>query len=757
MENTPTDNPPPGGPKTGPAGAPDVASGHPGADPLSAATTDPGVSRAASSGLRPFYLPLALSGVWIAACVAYILGFATLYAAPGASLPYLNLVLLALAGTGPLALIWGITLILRRSGRFAAELSAQTEAARDLTRQLARFEPAIAHQAAAVEKRLGELDLTVEKTLQANLAELSGVVAALTDDAADMLLNRNAELDDRVTRSAKTVTATLAQKFQDLDNRLRSVSRAIDQHAAAQQAEMSKLVETRIAGFSQAGADAEARLVKAIEARIGAVEAKMTASSEELDRQTETLFGARIEALETTLARMQEAIEKTQAAVTGKTDAAAARLDTSLSEETAFRRELIAEQKKLLEVTLPQRIEALASGAFSGLETSARETVERLTAQLTEAEKAAADSLTRHAEKAGTDFAALEAAFARLAEAQEKRLTEDLPARMDQLATGMQEGVKERLDTLQGSYASGLDAALAKSAERLQAAIESRAEALDRQSAILETTMPEQLGKLRERIEQIDSFARAHPPADETALITRLGQIAASALAPEREKIADLATRISEQEQLVREMLHRIDRDQRLNIAGRQTSEAAPATQAAPPGLPFSDLPDGGDGSPDWSSILDALELPSSHSPIAQALKRAAFADREVTELLELGAGLQDALAAEGLFLADLTLGHAPDALWRRYLTGELGKAELSKLRAFDDEVPLALTRAKLRREEAFRETGLRFASRFQRLLGRLADRDAFDGRLPEVMETACGRAYLLLSQSSGAFDRPEE
>lgn len=584
-------------------------------------------------------LPVLLSLIWIVALVGYAVGYFSLYEIEGAASPppTMNLLFFAFALAGPLAMIWGGTLIASRAGGLSAKLREQSDAARELAAELTDLKTAIDQQRGAIESSLATSLLTLEKQVEASVTEMAGTVALLTDDASQVLTKRNAALEQSLARIENTMSTMISQRFQGVDEVLSSTSDRIDRHLVDQLAMLNKMLDARVSALDETISDGQKRIGMVMEKRALGTDGYLSAATE----------------------RMEKMLAETTERLGQELDKRASKVDAALTEGTEqLGRHMVTNAEKV-----DQRLE---------------------------------ESIARFEKSLAENRSHVEAAFAR------------------------------------------------------------RGENLEQQNKLLETDIPGQLGMLHKSLGAMQASLAANPPVSDEALAGRLGKLAAEMVAPERKAVSELLDRVQGVEQQARDMLAQIDRTARLNAALDRLPLPEEQTPAiALPGLPFAELPEAGATGPlDWPSLLSTLDLPEARSDTARALQSAALNDRGISETLALAGEVQESLAEEGLFLQDLAPIHASAASWRSYADGKRTKKLTHEMAGIKDDVALTLAQTRLRSEPAFRDLALRFVASYQRLIARGAGEEGAGARLLELAETKSGRAFLLLGQLTGAFEK---
>ena len=281
--------------------------------------------------------------------------------------------------------------------------------------------------------------------------------------------------------------------------------------------------------------------------------------------------------------------------------------------------------------------------------------------------------------------------------------------------------------------------------------------AADATARTIENDLVKPIGAVRRMLEETAEVIAARPPATAEDLATLIADSAQTMIRPDRQALQDSIERITELETQAQSILVQLDRTSRLNPALSRTADApapAPDPAASPvTELPFAQLPRSATRRDlNWTAVALVLDRSDPRPGTKHALETAA-ADPDVAALMANAGGVEDAMAQDGLYLGDLRPEHAPADLWARFAKGERGGA-ITELAGLPDDVAPAIVRARLRRDPEFRALALRFAAGYVGLLERaVAEIDA-DQRLVELAETQVGRAFILMADVLGMFER---
>ncbi len=247
---------------------------------------------------------------------------------------------------------------------------------------------------------------------------------------------------------------------------------------------------------------------------------------------------------------------------------------------------------------------------------------------------------------------------------------------------------------------------------------------------------------------------RSVPSASELA--SALTAATRTTMAEEKASLAAAMSRLDEALGETRAMVDRIEgRESQARRAAKTVGGAKPLADGEQPALPFGAEAALGDGAPPipWENVVRALDFPRDEKDQQGfALLRQVVADKEVADLLQAAEDMLNFLAAEGLFMEDLPPDPPPPRLWRAYAEGARGD-QVAALGGVTDEVAVAVTRGRLKRDAIFRDTALHFLRRFDALLARMVKELGDDPMVAELGDTRTGRAFMLVARVNGVFD----
>lgn len=498
-------------------------------------------------------------------------------------------------------------------------------------------------------------------------------------------------------------------------------------------------------------------LVFLLQARAAKVTEALTAQSESALALAATVAGLH-EAVETlsagTTGRIAEAasvVERDGAAAMARLDATleqlGQRLDTGLLDAVVMLDRNLRERSAKADAALDTQRDALARRLDAGAERLAQrleEDAERL-ARMIEAQ---ARGMEAAQSALGERIASSLTAHGNRLEQGTSEILDALRARLEQVAEGVDAAMRKLaadMGSEQRNRHRDMDADMRKREVRLHAAVDEVARAIEGGVAPL-------LGEIRIALGEMGGSIAANPPATAAELARLLGEAAEREIQPERLQLEGAVGRIAALEKQAERLIERIDRTARLNPLMEPPAVLAPANAAAGPELPFADLPRGASRAVlDWTAVVHALDGRRGGGEAGRRATEKAAADPDVAAVGQLAAQVAKALAEDGLHLSDLAPVHAPAALWQRFARGERG-GEVELLAGIEDEIALAIARARLRDDAAFRALALRLVAAYARLLTRAVGEIGADPRLVELAETPPGRAFMLLAGLTHAF-----
>lgn len=152
------------------------------------------------------------------------------------------------------------------------------------------------------------------------------------------------------------------------------------------------------------------------------------------------------------------------------------------------------------------------------------------------------------------------------------------------------------------------------------------------------------------------------------------------------------------------------------------------------------------------TDFIRALQFPESPDDKEgfRAL-RLALEDRDVAKLIRAAQDVLTLLSQEGIYMDDLTPERAHPDMWRRFAAGERGRA-VAALGGIRDRSSLALTAARMREDEVFRDAALHFLRSFDRATSAF-EKNATDAELADLADTRTARAFMIFGRVMGIFD----
>ena len=203
--------------------------------------------------------------------------------------------------------------------------------------------------------------------------------------------------------------------------------------------------------------------------------------------------------------------------------------------------------------------------------------------------------------------------------------------------------------------------------------------------------------------------------------------------------------------------------------AGRKSAPVAAATGSPPKAQIASGLPalPEGDSQPALAlgPLMTAPAAPLAVADLLRALHfpdgpedaegfralRLALADHSTAKLIRSAQDVLTLLAQESIFMDALAADRPHPELWRKFAQGERGGV-ISGLGDLRDRSCLALTAARMRSDDVFRDAVHHFVRSFDKALIALEPR-ASDSDLTALSDTRSARAFMLLGRVTGTFD----
>ncbi|SDI47676.1 hypothetical protein [Lutimaribacter saemankumensis] len=183
----------------------------------------------------------------------------------------------------------------------------------------------------------------------------------------------------------------------------------------------------------------------------------------------------------------------------------------------------------------------------------------------------------------------------------------------------------------------------------------------------------------------------------------------------------------------------------------------APAPTAAPTADDQAPLPLGTtseDMAPplDRSDFIRALNFPeTAEDEEGFAALRKALRDRQAKELIQASQDILTLLSQDGIYMDDLRPDLARPEIWRRFATGERGRA-IAALGGIRDRSSLALTAGRMKQDPIFRDAAHHFLRKFDHMFIAF-EQAASDSEIQDLAGTRTARAFMLLGRVAGMFD----
>jgi hypothetical protein len=152
---------------------------------------------------------------------------------------------------------------------------------------------------------------------------------------------------------------------------------------------------------------------------------------------------------------------------------------------------------------------------------------------------------------------------------------------------------------------------------------------------------------------------------------------------------------------------------------------------------------------PDFIRALNFPESPEDKAGFT-ALRRA-LKDRPTAQLIRAAQDVLTLMSQDGIYMDDLRPDMARPEIWRRFATGERGRA-IAALGGIRDRSSLALAAARMKQDTIFRDAAHHFLRLFDRMFTQFAE-TATDAEISELSDTRTARAFMLLGRIAGTFD----
>ena len=152
------------------------------------------------------------------------------------------------------------------------------------------------------------------------------------------------------------------------------------------------------------------------------------------------------------------------------------------------------------------------------------------------------------------------------------------------------------------------------------------------------------------------------------------------------------------------------------------------------------------------ADVLRALHFPDGPDD-AEGFRalRLALTDHGLAKLIRAAQDVLNLSAEDGIFVDALTADHPRPELWRKFAAGERGGI-IAGLGGVRDRSSLALTAARMRGDDVFRDAAHHFLRSFDKAMVTLEPR-ASDSDLTALSDTRTARAFMLFGRVTGTFD----
>lgn len=186
----------------------------------------------------------------------------------------------------------------------------------------------------------------------------------------------------------------------------------------------------------------------------------------------------------------------------------------------------------------------------------------------------------------------------------------------------------------------------------------------------------------------------------------------------------------------------------------RKPAPAAPAAvdPAAQPSLALGTSPAEMGPPLEREDFIRALNFPEDAEDKAgfDALRKA-LKDRKAAQLIQAAQDVLTLLSQDGIYMDDLRPDAARPEVWRRFATGERGRA-IAALGGIRDRSSLALSAARMKQDTIFRDAAHHFLRRFDKSFAEFEE-IASDSEIAALAGTRTARAFMLLGRVAGTFD----
>jgi hypothetical protein len=195
-----------------------------------------------------------------------------------------------------------------------------------------------------------------------------------------------------------------------------------------------------------------------------------------------------------------------------------------------------------------------------------------------------------------------------------------------------------------------------------------------------------------------------------------------------------------------------------------------PAPDATPPARPFGTQPQTPTATPEQEQtalafatgpapesvsipdFISAMNFPeTTEDREGFAALRKALADPRASRLIRASQDVLTLLSQDGIYMDDLSPDRSRPEIWRRFAAGDRGLA-IAGLGGVRDRSSLALSSARMRQDQVFRDSAHHFLRAFDKTFSQLAE-GLSDHEIAAMAETRTARAFMLLGRVAGIFD----
>ena len=150
--------------------------------------------------------------------------------------------------------------------------------------------------------------------------------------------------------------------------------------------------------------------------------------------------------------------------------------------------------------------------------------------------------------------------------------------------------------------------------------------------------------------------------------------------------------------------------------------------------------------------FIRALNFPDSQTDKdnIRALRRA-LEDRSLAKLIRAAQDVLNLLGEDGIYMDDLLPDRAKPEIWRRFASGDRGKA-IAALGGVRDRSSLALASGRMRTDTIFRDAAHHFLRQFDKTVAEF-EKNATDQEIVALASTRTAKAFMLLGRVTGTFD----